>query len=76
MSTDAELSDSLVKVIRKHRIAKKLSMYQLAKLSGLDKSALGKLEAGMRSPSVETAHKIAKALKVPLSKLIAEAEKM
>lgn len=75
MSTDAEFTDSLVKVIRKHRIAKKLSMYELAKIAKLDKSALGKLEAGMRAPSVITVHKIARALQIPLWRLIKESEK-
>ena len=76
MSNSAELSDSLVRVIREHRLAKKFSMYQLAKLSGLDKSAIGKLEAGLRAPSVETADKIAKALGVPLWQMIREAENL
>jgi transcriptional regulator with XRE-family HTH domain len=74
MRTNFVLSGALIEVVKKHRLAKKLSMYKLAKLSGLDKSALGKLEAGLRAPSVDTAHKIARALEIPLWRLIKEAE--
>ena len=76
MRSVPDLSDSLAKILKKHRLAKNMSIYRLAALSGLDKSAIGKLEAGTRAPSVDTAFKIATALRLPLWKLIKEAEQL
>ena len=76
MRSALDLSDSLAKILKRRRLAKKLSIYRLALLSGLDKSAIGKLEAGMRAPSVDTAFKLAKALGLPLWQLIKEAEQL
>jgi len=76
MSTHADLSDSLVKVIKRRRVAKKVTMYRIAKLCGLDKSTLGKLEAGKRVPSVDTADRIARALGTSLSRIVKEAENL
>lgn len=74
MKATKDLSSALPKVIEKHRLAKKLSMLRMAELAGLDKTVPGKIEAGKRVPSVDTADRIAQALGVPLWKLIKEAE--
>lgn len=43
-----------------------LSQEQLADLAGLPKSTIGRIEAGLNSPSVNTLTKIARALKADL----------
>ncbi|EMR06944.1 DNA-binding transcriptional repressor PuuR [Bhargavaea cecembensis DSE10] len=52
-----------IKAVRK-RIG--LSQEQLADLAGLPKSTIGRIEAGLNSPSVNTLTKIARALKADL----------
>ena len=76
MSVTPELSAALSKVVRKHRLAKGISMLKLAEMAGIDKTYPGKFERGMRSPSVDVANAIAKALGLRLSQLIGEAEKL
>ncbi len=70
-----ELSDAFAQVVEKHRKAKGLSRVALAERAGLHQTYIGLLERGERSPNLETASSIAKALGVSLSKLIIEAEK-
>jgi transcriptional regulator with XRE-family HTH domain len=69
------LSDAFSQVVRKHREAGGLSRVALAEKSGLHQTYIGLLERGERSPNLDTANAIAKALSVPLSQLIIEAEK-
>jgi transcriptional regulator with XRE-family HTH domain len=52
-----------IKAVRK-RLG--LSQEQLADLAGLPKSTIGRIEAGLNSPSVNTLTKIARALKADL----------
>ena len=51
-----------------------MPLYVLAKEAKLDQTAPGRIERGLRIPNIETAAAIARALGVPLSKLIKEAE--
>lgn len=74
MKATQELSAALASVIHKHRLAKKMSMLRMAELAGLDKTVPGKIEAGKRAPSVDTADRIARALGLPLWKLLKEAQ--
>ena len=50
--------------LREEREKKGISVYALAKASGLSKQALGKLEAGQREPAWASVQMIAKALGV------------
>lgn len=50
--------------LKEERERKGLSIYALAKSSGMSKQALGKLEAGKRQPAWDTVQVIAKALGV------------
>jgi transcriptional regulator with XRE-family HTH domain len=68
------LSDGFSAVVKQHREAQGLSRSVLAEKSGLHQTYIGLLERGERSPNLDTANAIAGALKVPLSKLIIEAE--
>lgn len=64
----------LGQVIRKHRLAAGLSQEQLAERSGLHWTYVSQIESGKRNLSVDVLRRIARALKTPASKLMAEAE--
>jgi transcriptional regulator with XRE-family HTH domain len=72
----SELSESFALVVQKHRMERGLSRAVLAEQSGLHQTYIGLLERGKRSPNLDTAQAIARALGVPLSRLIAESEKV
>lgn len=55
--------------IREIRTNKGLTQVQLATLSGTKQQAIHLYETGLRSPSIETLEKIAKALRVDLKEL-------
>jgi transcriptional regulator with XRE-family HTH domain len=71
-----DLSDAFAHVLQKHRTAKKLSREALAERAGLHQTYIGLLERGLRNPSLDAANAIAQALAVPLSQMIAEAERL
>jgi len=71
-----ELSDAFARVVQKHREAKKFSRAALAEKAGLHQTYIGLLERGQRSPNLDTAKAIAKALGASLAKLIAESERL
>lgn len=59
------------KNIRKIRQQKKLSQERLARLTDISLNTLTKIESGFtRQPSIQTIHKIAKALGISLDKLV------
>jgi transcriptional regulator with XRE-family HTH domain len=70
------LSDSFSLVVKKHREKRKLSRAGLAEKSGLHQTYIGLLERGERSPNLDTAKAIAKALNISLGKLITETERL
>jgi transcriptional regulator with XRE-family HTH domain len=70
------LSDAFSQVVKKYREKRKLSRAALAEKSGLHQTYIGLLERGERSPNLDTAKAIAKALNISLSKLITEAEQI
>ena len=74
--THSVLSDAFSQVVKRHRERRDLSRAALAEMSGLHQTYVGLLERGERSPNLDTAKAIADALKVPLGKLIIEAEGM
>jgi transcriptional regulator with XRE-family HTH domain len=61
-------------VVERRRKAKRLSRAMLASEAGLHQTYIGLLERGERSPNLDTAQAIAKALQIRLSTLIREAE--
>lgn len=71
-----ELSDSFALVVEKHRKAKGLSRATVAADAGLHQTYIGLLERAERSPNLDTAQAIARALGVSLAQLIVEAEKI
>ena len=60
--------------MEKHRLAQKMSMLKLAELAAVDETYPGKLKRGMRVPTIDTAHRLAQALGIPLWRLIKETE--
>jgi len=51
-----------------------MSQEMLSGLAGIDRSHLGKIENGVKNPTVETLWKIAEALGIKLSELISMVE--
>lgn len=66
----------LGQVIRQHRTAADLSQEALAEKSTLHWTYLSEVERGRRNPSINVLRRLAAGLDVPLSQLIAEAEKL
>jgi transcriptional regulator with XRE-family HTH domain len=71
-----DFSDAFAAVVKRRREAKGLSKVGLAESAGLHQTYVGLLERGERSPSIDTAHALARALGLPFSKLIVEAERL
>ena len=56
-------------LVKKVRLEKNMTLETLAKLSGISKGHLSKIERGEREPKISTLIQIALALKVDLNKL-------
>jgi transcriptional regulator with XRE-family HTH domain len=61
---------SIAKIIKEQRKSIRLSLNQLARLSGVSLSHLGRIEQGLRQPSTRTLQKIAKPLGFDLYELL------
>lgn len=61
-------------VLKKIRIQKKRSQEALALDSSLERSHIGLLERGQRTPNFSTLFKVAKGLGIPASKLVKAVE--
>lgn len=70
-----KFSNSLAKVIRRHRQKIGLSQEALAGKAGVHRMYVGMIERGERSPTCDVAYRIAKALDLPLAQLVEEVEK-
>ena len=69
------LSSSFGPLVKKHRLAKKLSQEALAEKADVHPTYIGLLERGQRTPGIDVAERIAKAIGMKLSQMIAEAER-
>lgn len=58
-----------LRLIREHR---KLSLYDVERLTGYHYSTVGKYERGLRRPSLETLRELSRVYEVPLSDIIGE----
>ena len=63
-------------VLRKHRLAAGLSQEQLGLESGVQRNFISLIETGQNQPTITTIFKLAHALNLRPSKLVAEAEKL
>lgn len=66
----------LGKTIQKCRKERHLSQEVLSGLAGIDRSHLSKIELGVRSPTVSVLYKLASAMELTGSQLLAAAEQM
>jgi transcriptional regulator with XRE-family HTH domain len=62
------------RVVRRHRLARNLSQEVLSERAAVDRTYVGLLERGRRSPGIDVAKRLADALDLPLTELVAEAE--
>jgi ribosome-binding protein aMBF1 (putative translation factor) len=69
------VSLEVVRLLKKERIRRGISMNRLAEKSGLSQSMVSLLERGMRTPTLDTLLRIAAALDVDLSKLLKQASR-
>jgi transcriptional regulator with XRE-family HTH domain len=73
--TDADLKVAFGETVRKFRTARGLSQEKLAEHAGIHRTYIGDVERGLRNIALVNMHRIASALKVPLSSLISEMER-
>ena len=71
----SEREEIFGKIIQEERKAKKISQERLAKLTGLDRTAISLIETGKRSPTFSTILKICSALEIDPSDLFSIYEK-
>lgn len=69
-----KFSAAFADVVRRHRHRIGLSQEALAERADIHRTYMGMLERGERSPTLDTAAKLAAALEIPLDSLIAEAQ--
>ena len=69
------LSSTFGPLVKKRRLTKKLSQEALAEKADVHPTYIGLLERGQRVPGIDVAERIANALDIKLSLLIAEAER-
>lgn len=71
-----QLNCNVIRLLAELRIKKGLSHQEIANRTGLNRSYIGLLERNLRRPTLEVSARIAQALDVPLSRIIAQAEKL
>lgn len=70
----AALTEAVCSRLRTHRLESGLSIYRLAKMTGLSERAIDFVEKGERTPSIDTVARIALALRSTVSDMFREAE--
>jgi transcriptional regulator with XRE-family HTH domain len=63
-------------LVKRHRLAKKLSQEALAEKADVHPTYIGLLERGERTPGIDVAERIANALGKKLSQLVAQGERI
>ncbi len=66
------LAGRIGRVVHTQRVARGMSLGDLARESGLSKTILSRIEGGAGNPSVETLWRVSRALRLPLGALLAE----
>ena len=69
-------SAAFAAALKRERSARGLSQERLAHRAGLARQYVGMIERGERKPTLEAGYALAKALGVPLSVLVREAERL
>lgn len=71
----ASLSAAFARVLRHAREARDLSQEDLAHAAGLHRTYVGLIERGLRNPTLDVGHALARALGTSLAELVRESEK-
>src|SRR3954452_7488758 len=66
------IDDQLAANVRRLRIARHLSLSELARATGIGKATLSSIENGRANPTVGTLAAVAEALRVPVAELLAQ----
>lgn len=74
MAKETGITAAFIELVKRIREQKRLTIEQLADLTGVHRTTIGLLERNERTPTLQVATQIATALKIPLSELIQEAE--
>jgi transcriptional regulator with XRE-family HTH domain len=72
----AKISDAFAVVVKQHRLAKQLTHEALAEKAGLHPTYISLVERFLRTPRLDVAESLAKALNLSLGALVGEAEAM
>jgi len=64
-------SEEIGKRIRSERKMKQLRQKDLAKMTGIQRANIARIEKGRHYPSIETLEKVSEALEIPVAKLVA-----
>jgi len=67
-------AETVGRLIREYRLRKGMSQEVLSGLAGLDRTHYSKIERGLRSPTIDTLFRIARALDVQPHEIIRELE--
>lgn len=67
---------AFAQVLKKHRLAAKLSQENLAEKADVHPTYIGLLERGLRIPGLEVSERLAHSLGMKLSDLISDAERL
>jgi transcriptional regulator with XRE-family HTH domain len=67
-----ELTATVGRNLRRHRVRRGLSLEKLATASGVSRSMLGQIELGQSAPTIKTLWRIAGALELPFAALMAD----
>ncbi|MCI0535022.1 MAG: helix-turn-helix domain-containing protein, partial [Verrucomicrobiales bacterium] len=73
--THRALCNQIIRLLRAERERRGMSKYLLSAQSGLSQQTIGYIERGLRSPSLETALRLADGMGVPLEDIIKQARK-
>lgn len=79
MNTDkfyAELSETIVRLLREERQRRDLSKYAVEQRAGISQQMIGYVERGLRKPSLETALRLADGLGLHLEDVIEKARRI
>jgi transcriptional regulator with XRE-family HTH domain len=71
-----DLNKAFGVVLRKHREERKITQEKLSELADVDVKMIGNIERFVRNPSLNLSDSLAHGLKIPLSRLIREAEEI
>ena len=66
------LAGRIGRVVHAQRLARGMSLGDLARASGLSRTILSRIEGGGGNPSIETLWRVSRALRLPLGALLAE----